>query len=93
MVPGSPWDWQQSAQVPGGREVLSQESSGGGGVGVGSGGGGGGFGSQASSFGFGVNNNPVILRVNANVSVAVGDTAYLPCRVKNLGDFRVSAAE
>jgi len=33
---------------------------------------------------------PYFLKVNANVTVGVGETAYLPCRVKTLGEFTVS---
>ena len=32
---------------------------------------------------------PYFLKVNANVTVGVGETAYLPCRVKTLGEFTV----
>lgn len=35
-------------------------------------------------------NGPVILTLHANVTVAVGGTAQLPCRIKNLGEYTVS---
>lgn len=37
-----------------------------------------------------VNGRPITLQVNNNVTVLVGDTAQLPCRVRNLGEYTVS---
>jgi len=37
-----------------------------------------------------VDNQPSFLKINRNVSVMVGETAHLPCRVKNLDRYTVS---
>ena len=34
-------------------------------------------------------NGPVALTLHANVSVSVGGTVQLPCRIKNLGEYTV----
>ena len=34
-------------------------------------------------------NQPSFMKINRNISVTVGETAYLPCRVKNLNDYTV----
>jgi len=36
-------------------------------------------------------NGPVILSLHANVTVVVGGTTQLPCRIKNLGEYTVSS--
>jgi hypothetical protein len=34
-------------------------------------------------------NGPVALTLHSNVSVSVGGTVQLPCRIKNLGEYTV----
>jgi len=35
-------------------------------------------------------NQPSFMKINRNITVTLGETAYLPCRVKNLNDYTVS---
>ena len=39
------------------------------------------------------NVEPITMQVNANVTAFVGETAHLPCRVGNLGEYTVSGCE
>ena len=34
-------------------------------------------------------NKPSFMKINRNITVREGETAYLPCRVKNLNDYTV----
>ena len=34
-------------------------------------------------------NKPSFMKINRNITVSAGETAYLPCRVKNLNDYTV----
>ena len=36
-------------------------------------------------------NQPSFMKINRNITVTLGETAYLPCRVKNLNDYTVSS--